>query len=73
VWILFEPSIFLQANPGPEFFAMDYDNAASSYPGGGNLLLADGSVRFASDAIQLQVWQALPTRAGGEAVADADH
>ncbi len=39
---------------------------SSRHPGGVNLLLGDGSVRFAKDAINLQVWRALGTISGGE-------
>src|SRR5262249_26807194 len=40
----------------------------SYHPGGVNLLLADGSVRFVADAVSLTTWRALATRAGGEVV-----
>jgi prepilin-type processing-associated H-X9-DG protein len=41
--------------------------AASSYhPGGVNVGLCDGSVRFVADGIDFPTWQALGTRAGGE-------
>jgi prepilin-type processing-associated H-X9-DG protein len=36
-------------------------NARSYHPGGVNCLLADGSVQFASDTINLSVWKALGT------------
>jgi prepilin-type N-terminal cleavage/methylation domain-containing protein len=38
----------------------------SNHPGGVNLCLSDGSVRFIKDSIGLQPWWALGTRAGGE-------
>lgn len=44
----------------------------SNHPGGVNLALADGSVRFVSSTIQYQVWKALGSRAGGEIGADGD-
>ncbi|HWE36491.1 MAG TPA: tetratricopeptide repeat protein [Isosphaeraceae bacterium] len=45
---------------------------ASFHPGGVNLLLMDGSVRFVKDSVTLDVWNALGTRARGEVVgADA--
>lgn len=43
--------------------------AASSYHTGGVLLgKADGSVSFQSDAVEFEVWRAVGSRAGGEAV-----
>jgi prepilin-type N-terminal cleavage/methylation domain-containing protein/prepilin-type processing-associated H-X9-DG protein len=46
--------------------------ANSFHPGGTNLLLMDGSVRFVKDGIALAIWSALGTRAGGEVLsADA--
>src|SRR5207237_876080 len=43
--------------------------AASSYHSGGvNVCLGDGSVRFVSDNIDFATWQAMGSRAGGEAL-----
>jgi prepilin-type N-terminal cleavage/methylation domain-containing protein/prepilin-type processing-associated H-X9-DG protein len=44
--------------------------ARSYHPGGVNLLLADGSVRFVNNSISLGTWRALATRAGGEVLGD---
>lgn len=44
--------------------------ARSYHSGGVNVLLADGSVRFVRDTIQLATWRALATRAGGEVPGD---
>jgi prepilin-type N-terminal cleavage/methylation domain-containing protein/prepilin-type processing-associated H-X9-DG protein len=44
--------------------------ARSNHSGGANLLLGDGSVRFVTDGVQLGVWRALATRAGGEPAGD---
>lgn len=40
--------------------------ARSWHPGGVNVLLADGGVRFTAETIDLRTWQALSTIAGGE-------
>jgi prepilin-type processing-associated H-X9-DG protein len=42
--------------------------ARSLHPGGVNLCLGDGSVRFVSDTVDLATWRAVGTRAGGEAL-----
>lgn len=44
--------------------------ARSRHPGGVNVLLGDGSVRFVRDSIQLATWRALASIAGGEVVGD---
>ena len=44
----------------------------SNHPGGVNLLMSDGSVRFMKDTVNLPTWWALGTKGGGEVVsADA--
>jgi prepilin-type N-terminal cleavage/methylation domain-containing protein/prepilin-type processing-associated H-X9-DG protein len=52
---------------------LSMDTAARSlHPGGVNVALADGSVRFFKNSINLNVWRAIGTRDGGEVVsADA--
>jgi prepilin-type N-terminal cleavage/methylation domain-containing protein/prepilin-type processing-associated H-X9-DG protein len=40
----------------------------SNHPGGVNMALGDGSVRFIKDTVNLQSWWALGTRNGGEVV-----
>jgi prepilin-type N-terminal cleavage/methylation domain-containing protein/prepilin-type processing-associated H-X9-DG protein len=42
--------------------------ANSRHPGGVNLCLADGSVRFVKSTVNLVPWQALGTRNGGEVI-----
>jgi prepilin-type N-terminal cleavage/methylation domain-containing protein/prepilin-type processing-associated H-X9-DG protein len=42
--------------------------ARSYHPGGVNVLLSDGSVRFTKSSVDLGVWRALGTRAGNEAI-----
>ena len=45
---------------------------SSNHPGGVNVALADGSVRFVKDSVNLQTWWALGTRNAGEVIsADA--
>jgi prepilin-type N-terminal cleavage/methylation domain-containing protein/prepilin-type processing-associated H-X9-DG protein len=44
--------------------------ARSQHPGGVNILLADGSVRFIRNTIDLVTWRAMATRAGGEVLGD---
>jgi prepilin-type N-terminal cleavage/methylation domain-containing protein/prepilin-type processing-associated H-X9-DG protein len=40
----------------------------SYHPGGVNLCMVDGSVRFVTEGIDLMTWQAMGTRAGNEAL-----
>lgn len=40
----------------------------SFHPGGANVAMGDGSVRFLRESTSLAVLKALSTRAGGEAV-----
>jgi prepilin-type processing-associated H-X9-DG protein len=42
--------------------------ANSRHPGGVNLCLADGSVRFVKSTVDLAAWRALGTRNGGEVI-----
>jgi prepilin-type N-terminal cleavage/methylation domain-containing protein/prepilin-type processing-associated H-X9-DG protein len=57
-------------DPSMTYISVGYRTARSKHSGGVNILLADGSVRFVSDSIQLQTWQALGTRGNGEVVGD---
>ena len=43
-----------------------YTGARSNHPGGVNAVLGDGSVQFYADTVDLSLWRALGTRAGGE-------
>jgi prepilin-type N-terminal cleavage/methylation domain-containing protein/prepilin-type processing-associated H-X9-DG protein len=43
--------------------------ARSRHPGGVQVLFGDGSVHFVDDSIDLGIWRAIATRAGGEVVA----
>ena len=42
----------------------------SAHPGGVNMGLADGSIRFVSETINTQTWRDLGTREGGEVVGE---
>jgi prepilin-type processing-associated H-X9-DG protein len=44
----------------------EYQNATSNHPGGVNVMLADGSVRFIKSTIDGTTWRALGTVSGGE-------
>jgi prepilin-type processing-associated H-X9-DG protein len=47
-------------------------NATSNHPGGVNVLMGDGSVKFLKQTINFQTYWALGTRDGGEVIsADA--
>jgi prepilin-type N-terminal cleavage/methylation domain-containing protein/prepilin-type processing-associated H-X9-DG protein len=54
----------------PGYTAVGYRAARSRHSGGVNLLLADGSVRFTRDSVNLTTWQALSTRNNGEVLGD---
>jgi prepilin-type N-terminal cleavage/methylation domain-containing protein/prepilin-type processing-associated H-X9-DG protein len=54
-------------NPGSGTMAT-FSNADSYHPGGVNVLMADGSVRFVKDTANQQVWWGLGTIAGGEVI-----
>jgi prepilin-type N-terminal cleavage/methylation domain-containing protein/prepilin-type processing-associated H-X9-DG protein len=45
-----------------------FSNSDSYHPGGVNVLLSDGSVRFVKDSVSPPTWWALGTKAGGELV-----
>ena len=57
---------------GGGILGRDYDmvlhTSRSMHPGGVTATLCDGSVRFISESISLQVWQDLGTPAGGEPI-----
>jgi prepilin-type N-terminal cleavage/methylation domain-containing protein/prepilin-type processing-associated H-X9-DG protein len=50
--------------------AQGFFHASSQHTGGVNVTLADGSVRFVRDSVQIDVWRAMATRAGGEVRGD---
>ena len=54
----------------PNFTGAGWHTARSNHTGGVNLLLADGSVRFAADSINIGIWWDISTRSGGEVVSE---
>jgi prepilin-type processing-associated H-X9-DG protein len=56
-------------NPDLAAHGMGWFAARSAHPGGVNVLLGDGSVRFVGEGIELNLWRGLSTRAGGEVLA----
>ena len=58
----------VQVSGGVKFIFTPYGwrAARSNHPGGVNVLLADGSLRFAGDDVDAGVWKDLATIAGGE-------
>ena len=44
--------------------------ARSRHPGGVNVCMADGAVRFVNDTIELSIWRALATVKGEETFGD---
>jgi prepilin-type N-terminal cleavage/methylation domain-containing protein/prepilin-type processing-associated H-X9-DG protein len=54
--------------PGCGVLHSGYYNTTSNHPGGVNVALADGSVKFVKSSIQMQIWWALGTKAGNEVI-----
>jgi len=50
-----------------------YSNAQSNHPGGVNVLLTDGSVRFVQDSVAPPVWMSLGTREKSDVVTDGTY
>jgi prepilin-type processing-associated H-X9-DG protein len=46
----------------------DFSNSDSWHPGGVNVTMADGSVRFVKNSMNIQTWLSLGTRANGEVI-----
>ncbi len=58
-------------NAGCDGASGDFSNAQSQHPGGVNVLMSDGSVKFLKNTVSVQTYWALGTRSGGE-VTSAD-
>jgi prepilin-type processing-associated H-X9-DG protein len=54
------------------FAAYGWRTARSRHPGGVNMALGDGAVRFVAESIDQAVWHALSTREGGEPAPDVE-
>ena len=54
--------------PGLRPEGSNFVNASSNHPGGANFAFADGSVKFVKDTINMQVYESLGTRNGGEVI-----
>ncbi len=52
------------------YTAFAWRAARSRHTGGVNVLMGDGSVHFVGNGVDMGVWRALATRAGGEVVGD---
>jgi len=52
------------------YIASGWKAARSQHTGGVNLLLCDGSGRFVSDRVNMDVWRNLATRSGGEIIGE---
>ena len=57
-------------DPTKTYIAVGYRAARSRHPGGVNVLLADGSIRFVTNSVPLPTWQAIATRAAGDVAGD---
>jgi prepilin-type N-terminal cleavage/methylation domain-containing protein/prepilin-type processing-associated H-X9-DG protein len=57
-------------DPANGYVSTGFRAARSLHPGGVNLLLGDGSVRFVSNGVDPGTWRALGTRSGGEVPGD---
>ncbi len=75
---LFTPnSPLLDCNSGQSFIDSPNESgtvtARSYHPGGVNTLAGDGSVKFIKSSVNIRVWQALGTIAGGEVISASDY
>ena len=69
-WNRLVPSGNQQYNCGDTAITRFHLAASSYHTGGVNVGMADGSVRFVTDGINFQAWQAMGSRAGGEVFSD---
>jgi prepilin-type processing-associated H-X9-DG protein len=57
-------------DPAAGYAASGWRGARSRHPGGVNLLLGDGSVRYVRDSVDPATWRAVGTRNGGEVIGE---
>lgn len=77
-WIVGKPqsstfSAYLAPNspvPNMNSMGIGFYGARSNHPGGVNVALGDGSVRFVGDTVNLEAWRSLSTCSGGEVVGE---
>jgi prepilin-type N-terminal cleavage/methylation domain-containing protein/prepilin-type processing-associated H-X9-DG protein len=74
------PGAILAAHSGPSLYESPVvihppnsplghtDEMYSLHPGGANVLMGDGSVRFIKQSVNLRAWQALSSRSNGEVI-----
>ncbi len=74
------PGALLAAHSGPSLYESPVvihppnsplghtDEMYALHPGGANVLMGDGSVRFVKQSINLRTWQALSSRSNGEVI-----
>jgi len=67
----FSPSCMLGGSQ--DYNSQAIVSASSRHPGGVNTLMGDGSVRFISQSVSVQVWLSLGTIAGGEIVGAGEY
>ncbi|MBX9652582.1 DUF1559 domain-containing protein [bacterium] len=69
-------SVTVDPTPSPDkpilYSAYGWRAARSMHPGGVNVLMGDGGVRFIDENIDLRIWQALSTRREGDVSANTD-
>jgi prepilin-type N-terminal cleavage/methylation domain-containing protein/prepilin-type processing-associated H-X9-DG protein len=63
-----QPAMNLPCTPGSSDNRIDTAASRSRHPGGVQVGLCDGSVQFASESIDLNVWQAMGSIDGGEPI-----
>jgi prepilin-type processing-associated H-X9-DG protein len=64
--------VLIAGPPQTRYMPYGWRTARSRHPGGVNVCQADGSLHFVRDDIDLAIWQALSTIAGGEAISASE-